>query len=484
MNTTLEQTPPSEAPTTTDTVTREVSEETLPDLKTSTASKKTSPPQTALQRLVAYCDLISRSGEFTRVAGTVTEIGATHYTVAGLGTRARLGDIVTVTCDGREKSGEIIRLQPGIATVKPFETLQTARLGEEAWLKGQLTLRPHENWKGRTLNALGEPIDHQGRLQQGTKSYERDRPPPPPFDLGKISKPLKTGVRVIDLFTPLSTGQRIGIFAGSGVGKSSLLSMLAHGKSFDTIVLALVGERGREVGHFLEDVFGSEGERTVAVVASGAESAMMRRLAPQTAMCVAEYFRDQGEEVLLVIDSLTRYAHASREVGLAAGEPPVARGFPPSVFSDLPRLLERAGPGTSGSASITGVFSVLVDGDDHNDPIADAIRGTLDGHIVLDREIADQGRYPAVNIQTSISRLAENSWTKDQQGLISKLKSLVARFEETRDLRAVGAYEPGSDAELDEAVGIIPKLYEAIKQLPSDRSDIEPFQDLATRMSG
>ena len=204
----------------------------------------------------------------------------------------------------------------------------------------------------------------------------------------------------------MCAGQRIGIFAGSGVGKSSLLAMLARAPDFDTVVIALVGERGREVREFLDDTLGDNRASAIAVVSTGDESPMMRRLAPKTAMTVAEYFRDRGDSVLLIVDSVTRFAHAARDVALAAGEPAVARGYAPSVFSDLPRLLERAGPGDDGSGSITGVFSVLVDGDDHNDPVADNIRGTLDGHIVLDRAIADQGRYPAVNILSSISRLA------------------------------------------------------------------------------
>ncbi len=199
----------------------------------------------------------------------------------------------------------------------------------------------------------------------------------------------------------------MGIFAGSGVGKSSLLAMLARATPIDTVVIALVGERGREVREFLQDTLGENRSSAVTVVSTGDESPMMRRLAPKTAMAVAEYFRDQGESVLLIVDSVTRFAHAARDVALAAGEPAVARGYAPSVFSDLPRLLERAGPGVEGSGSITGIFSVLVDGDDHNDPVADAIRGALDGHIVLDRAIADEGRYPAVNILSSVSRMTE-----------------------------------------------------------------------------
>jgi flagellum-specific ATP synthase len=210
---------------------------------------------------------------------------------------------------------------------------------------------------------------------------------------------------------------------------------------------------------------------------------MMRRLAPKTAMCIAEYFRDLGQNVLLIIDSVTRFAHAARDVALAAGEPPVARGYPPSVLNDLPKLLERAGPGEDGRGSITGVFSVLVDGDDHNDPIADTIRGTLDGHVVLDRAIADQGRYPAINVPGSISRLAQHAWTPEQARLVIKLRAMIARFEDTRDLRLMGGYQRGLDAELDKAVDLIPKLYDTLKQAPQDLPSVDAFQDVARMLS-
>ena len=254
---------------------------------------------------------------------------------------------------------------------------------------------------------------------------------------------MQTGVKVLDLFTPLCAGQRIGVFAGSGIGKSTLLGMLARSQGFDSAVIALVGERGREVREFLEEALGRASASAVTVVATGDESPMMRRLAPKTALCIAEFLRDRGENVLLIVNSITRFAHAAREVALAAGEPPVARGYAPSVFSDLPKLLERAGPGPDGVGSITGIFSVLVDGDDHNDPVADSIRGTLDGHIVLDRAIADQGRYPAVNVLTSVSRLAKSAWSSDQAKLIGMLRALIARFEDTRDLRLMGGYRAG-----------------------------------------
>ncbi|MBZ0229165.1 MAG: flagellum-specific ATP synthase FliI, partial [Bauldia sp.] len=280
-------------------------------------------------------------------------------------------------------------------------------------------------------------------------------------------------------FTPLCQGQRVGIFAGSGVGKSTLLSMLARSTGFDTVVVALVGERGREVREFLEGPLAENRARAVTVIATGDESPMMRRLALLSATAIAEYFRDRGDSVLLIADSVTRYAHAARDVALAAGEPAVARGYTPSVFSDLPRILERAGPGPIGAGSITGVFAVLVDGDDHNDPVADAIRSTLDGHIVLDRAIADQGRYPAVDVLGSISRLADVVWTPEQRELVRRLKTMIARFEDTRDLRLMGGYHPGSDAELDHAVAMVPRIYDALRQDIAGRPSADAFADLA-----
>jgi flagellum-specific ATP synthase len=298
----------------------------------------------------------------------------------------------------------------------------------------------------------------------------------------RVHKPLRTGVRVIDLFAPICAGQRVGIFAGSGVGKSTLLAMLAGAEAFDTVVVALIGERGREVREFLEDTIGESMAKTVAVVATSDESAMMRRRAPDTAMRVAEHFRDQGHRVLLVLDSITRFAHALREVATGTGEPPVARGYPASVFTDLPKLLERAGPGVEGTGSITAIISVLVDGDDHNDPVADSVRGILDGHVVLDRSIAEQGRYPPVNPLSSISRLAGKAGSPEQRGLVTKLQSMISRFEDTRDIRLLGAYQGGVDAELDMAVLQVPLIYEALTQSPKDRPSADPFSDLARHL--
>ena len=358
-----------------------------------------------------------------------------------------------------------------------------AGIGTVARRRGFVTISPHPSWKGRIINALSAPIDDGAPLLQGERPVLSDREPPPAMRRQRARTPLKTGVKVIDFFTPLCAGQRIGIFAGSGIGKSTLLAMLARSRGFDTAVIGLVGERGREVRDFLEDALKQQRKHAVTVVATGDESPMMRRLAPKTAMCVAEYFRDRGDKVLLIIDSVTRFAHAARDVALAAGEPPVSRGYTPSVFSELPKFLERAGPGEEGAGSITGVFSVLVDGDDHNDPVADNIRGTLDGHIVLERAIGDQGRFPAVNVLTSISRLAKSACTPEQWALVMKIRTMIARFEDTRDLRLIGGYRSGSDPDLDKAVHLVPRIYDVMRQSPDDPASVDVFQDIARALA-
>ncbi|MQT12746.1 flagellar protein export ATPase FliI [Segnochrobactrum spirostomi] len=419
-----------------------------------------------------------------RVGGVVRQVSPTHYRVAGLSAFVRLGDRVGFDDGGRAVTGEVVRIDEDGAVVKPFDGRVTIGIGAIAYRYGPMALNPDPSWKGRVINALGEPIDGLGALVLGPRAMQLDADPPPAMTRSRIKTPLRTGVRVIDLFTPFCEGQRIGIFAGSGVGKSTLLSMLAHCSGFDTVVVALVGERGREVREFLEGALAANRHRSVVVVSTGDESPMMRRQAPQAALAVAEFFRDRGESVLLIVDSVTRYAHAARDVALAAGEPAVARGYAPSVFSDLPKLLERAGPGGEAGGSISGMFSVLVDGDDHNDPVADAIRGTLDGHIVLDRSIADQGRYPAVNVLGSISRLADIVWNREQRELIRRLRTLISRYEDTRDLRLMGGYQPGSDSELDQAVGLVPRIYDALRQNPDDETSRDAFAELAKAMKG
>jgi flagellum-specific ATP synthase len=437
-----------------------------------------------LQRLAAAVEAAAGELPFIRASGTVREVAPTSYRVRGLSALARLGDRVRLGEGPRAIVGEVVRVDESGATVKPFDGRGEVGIGMAAHMIGPMRLSPAPSWKGRVVNALGEPVDGNGALARGERAMPTDAQPPPAMARQRIRKALRTGVRVIDLFTPFCEGQRIGIFAGSGVGKSTLLSMIARSTGFDTVVVALVGERGREVREFLEGPLAANLSRAVVVVATGDESPMMRRLALPSATAIAEYFRDRGESVLLIADSVTRYAHAARDVALAAGEPAVARGYAPSVFSDLPRLLERAGPGGREGGAITGIFAVLVDGDDHNDPVADAIRGTLDGHVVLDRAIADQGRYPAVNMLGSISRLADIVWSQEQRELVRKLRTMIARFEDTRDLRLMGGYHPGTDADLDHAVTTVPRIYAALRQDPSNPPSADAFAELAQVLRG
>jgi flagellum-specific ATP synthase len=417
-----------------------------------------------------------------RRGGRIVEVSPTHYKAHGLSGIARLGDIVEHRSQAGTKSGEIIKIAREEVVVAPFERSADAGIGDAVFRRGPLTVNPHASWRGRAIDALARAIDGGPALIRGEDTGSGNDATPGAMERQRVGTSFMTGVRVIDIFTPLCLGQRLGIFAGSGVGKSTLLAMLAGAEAFDTVVVALIGERGREVREFLEDTIGESMAKTVAVVATSDESAMMRRRAPDTAMRVAEHFRDQGHRVLLVLDSITRFAHALREVATGTGEPPVARGYPASVFTDLPKLLERAGPGVEGTGSITAIISVLVDGDDHNDPVADSVRGILDGHVVLDRSIAEQGRYPPVNPLSSISRLAGKAWSPEQRGLVTKLKSMISRFEDTRDIRLLGAYQGGVDAELDMAVLQVPLIYEALTQSPKDRPSADPFSDLARHL--
>lgn len=421
------------------------------------------------------------------IEGEVAVLSNAHVRVAGLSRLATLGDSVTITtADGRSLPGEIVELDTEGATVKPYAvSCAGAGIGARVRLAGPPSLKPDTSWLGRIIDARGLPLDGGPPLDAGGVARPLNAVPPRAMERARVGKRIRTGVRAIDAFTPLAAGQRIGIFAGSGVGKSSLLAMLARADGFDAVVTALVGERGREVREFIEDGLAGYREKSVCVVATGDESALMRKTATRTAMAIAEHLRDEGRSVLLIVDSITRYAHACREVALAAGEAPVARGFTPSVFADLPMLLERAGPGIDGTGgAITGVFAVLVDGDDHNDPIADSIRGTLDGHIVLDRRTAEQGRYPAIDVLASISRLAARLWTAEERDLATRLRSLVARYEDTRDLRLMGAWQAGGDPDLDQAVALVPALYEVLRQDVSAPPAADAMRDIADALAG
>ncbi|MEW7007076.1 FliI/YscN family ATPase [Lentilitoribacter sp. EG35] len=417
-----------------------------------------------------------------RVGGRVTAVSQGSYSVAGLSRDLGLGDFVDLERSGKLYPGEVVHVGPEEVVICPLKTDNPAHIGDKVFRKGGFEIQPDLAWCGRTINSLAEPIDGLGPLKMGSEKVPLSSAAPPSMQRNRVNTPIRTGVKVVDIFTPICQGQRLGIFAGSGVGKSTMLSMFAKTADFDRAVIALVGERGREVREFIEETMGDNLAKSVVVVATSDESPSLRKMAPLTAMATAEYFRDRGENVLLIIDSLTRYAHALREIGVASGEPPVARGYPASVFTAMPQLLERAGPGGKDAGAITAIVSILIDGDNHNDPIADNARGILDGHLVLDRSLADAGRYPPVDPMASISRLARKVWSSDEEVLANRIKALIHKYEETQDLRLIGGYRPGTDPDLDMAVVQVPIVYENLKQTPSDPSCQDAFGELASAM--
>ncbi|MEZ5245775.1 MAG: FliI/YscN family ATPase [Acidimicrobiales bacterium] len=381
--------------------------------------------------------------------GTVRRVLGNGFEVAGLD--AAIGDLVMVETDKGPLSGLVVALHDDSVVVSAYGELDGLRCGQLASAPGgppRLAVGPE--LLGRVVDALGTPID-DGPAFGAMELVELDERAPHPLRRQRITQPMAVGVRAIDAAITCGRGQRIGIFAGSGVGKSTLLSMMVREATADVVVIGLVGERGREVREFLENDLGPEGlAKSVVVVATGDEPALMRLTAAQSATRIAESFRDAGKDVLLLVDSITRFAMAQREIGLAAGEFPASRGYPPSVLSALPRLLERAGAGPRGS--ITAFYTVLVEGDDMNDPVADAVRGILDGHIVLTRALAQRGHFPSIDVLASVSRVMNAVTTADQQGLARQLREQLASYEESRDLIEVGAYVPGSNSRTDLAI--------------------------------
>lgn len=315
---------------------------------------------------------------------------------------------------------------------------------------------------GQIINSLGQPFV-SASLSKGLTDYPTDQSPPNPMERPPIREPIQIGIKVIDSLLTVGKGQRIGIFAGSGVGKSTLLGMIARNSHADINVIALIGERGREVREFIEKDLGEEGmKKSVVVAATSDQPALMRIKGAYTATAIAEYFRDQGLDVNLMMDSVTRVAMAQREIGLATGEPPTTKGYTPSVFSILPKLLERTG--TNQRGTITAFYTVLVDGDDMNEPIADAVRGILDGHFVMDRSLAEKGQYPAINVLKSISRVMNQITTTEHQAYAQKLRTILAKYEENQELISIGAYKRGTDQEIDMAINYYPKIMDYLKQ--------------------
>lgn len=403
--------------------------------------------------------------------GRVVAVRGALIEVEGLSGAAQIGSRIRI--DGGVEA-EVTALDRGIALCLPFTDPQGVGLGQRAELTaGQFTIRPSTGWLGRMIDGLGRPIDGLGPLPLGGDPHAIKAMPLPAADRARVGPRIETGVRVLDLFAPLCDGQRLGLFAGSGVGKSVLLSMLARWTQCDVAVVGLIGERGREVQEFVEDDLGAEGlARSVVVVATSDAPALMRRQAAWTTLAVAEHFRDQGLNVLCLMDSVTRFAMAQREIGLASGEPPATKGYTPTVFAELPRLLERAGPGLPGQGSITGVFTVLVDGDDHNEPIADAVRGILDGHVVMSRKIAERGRYPAIDVLKSISRTLPHCLSGDENAVRLAARALLSTYADMEELVRLGAYKAGSNAEIDRAVALAPRIEELLKQDKDDHGDM------------
>lgn len=415
-------------------------------------------------------------GRVKKVLGLLVEI-------AGFGENLSIGSHVHLTPPGGKIIPcEVVGFRENHALLLPFGLLEGVGLGCPAIIQpSKPVMTPDDSWLGRVIDGMGQPIDGKGPLRPGAHPVPLRNTPPPPHSRQRMGKQLDLGVRAVNTFLATCRGQRMGIFSGSGVGKSVLLSMMARYTAADVSVIGLVGERGREVQEFLEDDLGPEGlERSVVIVATGDEPALMRRQAAYTTLAVAEYFRNQGKQVLCLIDSVTRFAMAQREIGLSAGEPPTSKGYPPTTFGELARLLERAGPGGPGQGSITGLFAVLVEGDDTNEPISDAVRGIVDGHIVMERAIADRGRFPAINVLRSVSRSMPKALSDERNAILRKAKQVISSYEDMAELIRLGAYRKGSDPKVDEAIRIYPQIEEFLTQNKDDRTDInESFARLA-----
>jgi flagellum-specific ATP synthase len=407
------------------------------------------------------------------------QLGPSHYTRFGLlvrsvglmieskGPEAQLGDICLIEQHGsraRAMKAEVVGFREGHLLLMPLGEMNALAPGARVWNTHrpfEINVGPH--LLGHVLNGLGEPMDPDHCFPPGEAQYLANATPPNPLLRQAITTPLSMGIRALDSLLTLGYGQRVGVFAGSGVGKSTTLGMMARNTEADLNVIALIGERGREVKEFMDHALGPEGlKRSIVVVATAEAPALVKIKAGLTATAIAEYFRDKGKNVLLMMDSVTRIAMALREVGLATGEPPATRGYPPSVYAFMPKLLERTGMGATGS--ITGIYTVLVEGDDFNEPIADLTRGLLDGHIVLARELAQRNHYPAMDIGASISRLFPQLASPEHQALANEARRMLSTYRQNEDLLSVGAYVPGQNPVLDKAVKLHEPLNDFLRQ--------------------
>jgi len=423
-----------------------------------------------MMNLAPYHEKLARI-ETCRWTGTVTEL--VGLLVESNGPAAAIGDFCEInTRDGRVIRTQVIGFRDGRVLSMPLEETDGLHLGDLVTArKEDARMEVGPQLLGRVIDGFGKPLDSLGPIG-ATEAYDLYAPPPGPLDREPIGQPLITGIRAIDSLLTCGKGQRIGIFGGSGVGKSTLLGAMSSYSSADVSVIALIGERNREVRDFLEYELGAAGlKRSVLVVATSDRPAPLRIRAAFVALAVAEFFRDQGKDVLLVMDSVTRLAMAQREIGLAAGEPPSQKGYTPSVFNLLPRIFERAGRFRKGS--ITGFFTVLVEGDDFNEPICDAVRAILDGHIVLSRELGAAGHYPAIDVLQSVSRLAPRLYTDEQRDAAMKIREALATHQRSEDLINLGAYASGANPKLDAAIRMRPRLLDFLKQDATERASFE-----------
>jgi flagellum-specific ATP synthase len=432
----------------------------------------------ALAEQINELDGVEIFGRVVGVRGLMVEVAGPLH-VMSVGARVLIETAAkTIPC-------EVVGFTGDNALLMPFAPLEGVRRGCRAIVTSVPgAVRPSAGWLGRVVNALGEPIDAKGPLLQGPSPYRFRNTPPLAHARRRVGAPLDLGVRALNTFVTCCRGQRLGIFSGSGVGKSVLLAMLARNVKADVTVIGLVGERGREVQEFLQDDLGEAGlARAVVVVSTSDEPALMRRQAAHVTLAIAEYFRDEGKDVLVLMDSVTRFAMAQREIGLSAGEPPTAKGYTPTVFTELPRLLERAGPGTE-QGTITGIFTVLVDGDDYNEPIADAVRGILDGHIVMERAIAERGRYPAINVLKSVSRTMPRAADQAYLPVLTRARQVMATYTDMEELIRLGAYRAGTSPEVDEAIRLHKPIEAFLAQSKEEATSLaEGYRRLAEIMA-
>ena len=424
----------------------------------------------------------ARTAPLMRRCGTVVEV--VGLTIESEGPAARVGEMCTVARGGGAPplAAEVCGFREDRVLLQPLGRAANIEPGARVTALGDvLRVGVGPQLLGRVVDALGRPLDEGGPV-----ATQERRPtvaqPPPPMKRQRVNEPLWVGVRAVDGLLTCAKGQRVGIFAGSGVGKSILLGMMARDTSADVSVIALVGERGREVLQFVEEYLGEGVRKSVVVVATSDEPPLMRLKAGLTATTIAEYFRDQGQDVLLLMDSVTRLARAQREVGLASGEMPTTRGHPSSVFAVLPELLERAGPGERGT--ITGLYTVRVEADDIMEPVADAVRATLDGHVVLSRELANRNHYPAIAVTQSVSRLMDQVINPQHREAAAELRDLLAAHEDARDLISIGAYEAGSNPQVDRALALLGPMREFLRQTPEDRTGPEQCQSQLIALAG